>query len=121
MAGVKVINQECSEDWHLYHADCVDVLAGLPDNSIDYSIFSPPFQSLYVFSDSPRDVSNSVDDGTFWRHFEFVIAGLWRTIKPGRLVSVHCMPLPTSKQRDGFIGLRDFPGEIIAAFQIGRA
>lgn len=112
-----VLDQKSGEDFCLYNADCVDVLAGIPTNSLHYSIFSPPFQSLYVFSDSPRDVSNAVDDATFWRQFEFVIDGLMRCMKPGRLVSVHCMPLPTSKLRDGFIGLRDFPGEIVAAFQ----
>ena len=112
-----VLDQTSGEYWHLYHADCIDVLACLPADSLNYSIFSPPFQSLYVFSDSLRDVSNAVDDATFWRQFEFVIDGLYRAMMPGRLVSVHCMPLPTSKLRDGFIGLRDFPGEIVAAFQ----
>lgn len=114
---MKVLNQINGEDWHIYHADCIEVLSGLPESSLHYSIFSPPFQSLYVFSDSPRDVSNAGDDATFWRQFEFVIVGLHRAMMPGRLVSVHCMPLPTSKLRDGFIGFRDFPGEIIAAFQ----
>lgn len=117
MGSMMVIDQAHSDDWHLWQADCVDVLAGLPDNSIHYSIFSPPFQSLYVFSDDPRDVSNNTDDATFWEHFSFVIAGIYRVIKPGRLVSVHCMQLPTSKLRDGFIGLRDFRGEIIRGFQ----
>jgi hypothetical protein len=80
-------------------------------------VFSPPFSSLYTFSDDPRDISNNADDAVFWEHFRFVIAELRRTIMPGRLVSIHCMQLPTSKQRDGFIGLRDFRGDIIRAFQ----
>lgn len=114
---VMVLNQQEGENWRLWHADCVDILRGLPENSVHYSIFSPPFQSLYVFSDDPRDVSNNTNDETFWKHFAFVIRGLHKIIKSGRLVSIHCMQLPTSKLRDGFIGLRDFRGEIIAAFQ----
>lgn len=112
-----VLDQAMGEAWCLWNADCVDVLAGMPDASVHYSIFSPPFQSLYVFSDDPRDVSNNNDDATFWRHFGFVIDGLARVVMPGRLVSIHCMQLPTSKLRDGFIGLRDFRGQIISAFQ----
>lgn len=114
---VMVLDQSKGEDWRLWNADCVEVLSGIPDNSVHYSIFSPPFQSLYVFSDDPRDVSNNNDDATFWQHFGFVIDGLARVLVPGRLVSVHCMQLPTSKLRDGFIGLRDFRGQIIAAFE----
>jgi hypothetical protein len=114
---VMVLDQVSGNGWHLWHADCVDVMRGIPEGSVHYSIFSPPFQSLYVFSDDPRDVSNNTDDGTFWEHFGFVIDGLRRITMAGRLVSVHCMQLPTSKLRDGFIGLRDFRGEIIAAFQ----
>lgn len=115
--GVKVLDQCNGNGWHVYNADCVEVLSGLPEDSIHYSIFSPPFQSLYTFSDSPRDLSNTASDAVFWDHFRFVISGLMRSTMPGRLVSIHCMQLPTSKQRDGFIGLRDFRGEIIRAFQ----
>lgn len=112
-----VHDQAHGEDWTLWNGDCVAVLDGIPDNSLHFSIFSPPFQSLYVFSDDPRDLSNTSDDAVFWRHFRFVISGLARAIMPGRLVSIHCMQLPTSKLRDRFIGLRDFRGEIIREFQ----
>ena len=112
-----VLDQVNGDGWHIWNADCVDVMRGLPDNSVHYTIFSPPFQSLYVFSDDPRDVSNNTDDTVFWQHFGFVIEGLWHVTMPGRLVSIHCMQLPTSKLRDGFIGLRDFRGQIIRAFQ----
>lgn len=115
--GVTVLDQASGDGWHLWNADCVDVLRGLPANTLHYSIFSPPFASLYTFSDSERDVSNNRDDTVFWKHFRFVIEGLARAMMPGRLVSIHCMQLPTSKLRDGFIGLRDFRGEIIRAFQ----
>ena len=118
MAGsVKVIDQASGDGWHIYCGDCIEVARGLPDNSLHYTIFSPPFESLYTFSDDPRDLSNCADSATFWTHFRFLIAELHRATMPGRLVSIHCMQLPTSKLRDGFIGLRDFRGEIIRAFQ----
>ena len=115
--AVKVLDQACGKNWHLYRADAVEVLRGLPAGSLHYTIYSPPFSSLYTFSDDPRDLSNCKDDATFWRHYEFTAAELARVTMPGRLVSIHCMQLPTSKLRDGFIGLRDFRGDIIRAHQ----
>lgn len=112
-----VINQAGGEDWTLFHGDCIEVTRGLPDDSLHYTIYSPPFQSLYTFSDDPRDLSNCVDDETFWTHYRFLISELARATMPGRLMTIHCMQLPTSKVRDGFIGLRDFRGEIIRAHQ----
>lgn len=112
-----VRDQQHGEGWTLWNGDAVEVLSGIPDGTLHYSIFSPPFQSLYVFSDDPRDLSNTSDDEVFWTHFRFVIAGLARAMMAGRLVSIHCMQLPTSKLRDGFIGLRDFRGAIIRAFE----
>lgn len=101
----------------MYHGDCVEVLRGLPADSVDYSIFSPPFSSLYTYSNSPYDMGNVRDDGEFFAHFAYLISELRRVIKPGHLVSFHCMDLPTSKERDGHIGLRDFPGDLIRAFE----
>ena len=101
----------------MYHGDCVEVLRGLPADSVDYSIFSPPFSSLYTYSNSPHDMGNVRDDGEFFAHFAYLISELRRVIKPGHLVSFHCMDLPTSKERDGHIGLRDFPGDLIRAFE----
>jgi hypothetical protein len=115
--GVKVIDQAEGDDWKIWNGDCVDVARGLPDGSLHYTVFSPPFESLYTFSDDPRDMSNCTDSATFWTHFRFLIAELYRATMPGRLCSIHCMQLPTSKLRDGFIGLRDFRGEIIRGFQ----
>jgi len=112
-----VLGQEQGHDWILYHGDCVEVIKGIPDNSIHYSIFSPPFASLYVYSNSNRDMGNCKDDGEFSEHFQFLVKELHRVIMPGRLVSFHCMNLPTTKARDGFIGIKDFRGELIKAFQ----
>lgn len=112
---VKVADQKSGEGWTLWNGDCVDVTRGLPDNSVHQVIYSPPFESLYTFSDDPRDMSNCRDKDTFWTHYMFLIREYYRAMKPGRIASVHCMNLPTSKQRDGFIGIRDFRGEVIRA------
>lgn len=111
------IDQTVTEQWAVYNGDCVDVLRGIPDASIGYSIFSPPFSSLYTYSNSPRDMGNCRDDDDFFEHFGFLIDELRRVMMPGRDVSFHCMLLPTSKVRDGVIGLKDFRGDLIRAFQ----
>jgi len=113
------IDQTVTDQWTLFNGDCVEVLRGLPAHSIDYSIFSPPFASLYTFSNSPRDMGNVRNDEEFFEHFSFLVAELRRIMKPGRNVSFHCMLLPTSKERDGYIGLKDFRGDLIRAFQAG--
>jgi hypothetical protein len=95
----------------------VDVTRGLPDNSVHTVVYSPPFESLYTFSDDPRDMSNCRDKDTFWTHYTFLIKEYFRAMKPGRIAAVHCMQLPTSKTRDGFIGIRDFRGEVVRAHQ----
>lgn len=111
------IDQVVTDNYALYHGDCVEVLRGLPDASVGYSIFSPPFASLYTYSNSPRDMGNVRNDGEFFEHFEYLIAELRRVMKPGRNVSFHCMDMPSSKERDGVIGLKDFPGDLLRAFQ----
>lgn len=113
----RVIDQAEGQNWKVWNGDCVEVARGLPSDKMHYTVFSPPFESLYTFSDDPRDMSNCTNSKTFWDHFSFLIAELYRATMPGRLCSIHCMQLPTSKTRDGFIGLRDFRGEIIRAFQ----
>lgn len=105
------------DDWTMHLGDCVEVARELPEASVDFSVFSPPFASLYTYSNSPRDMGNTKSHGEFFEHLAFLIPELYRIIKPGRLCSVHCMNLPTSKVRDGVIGLSDFRGEIIRAFQ----
>lgn len=112
-----VINQEVSENFALFNGDCVDVAKTLPDNSIDFSVYSPPFESLYVFSNSERDMGNAASSADFWQHYRYLITEMYRAMKPGRLVAVHCMNLPTSKTRDGYIGIKDFRGEIIKSHQ----
>lgn len=112
-----VINQEHGENWTLYNGDCIEVMKGLPDESIHFSIFSPPFASLYTYSNSERDLGNCKNDDEFYKHFWFVAKELYRIIKPGREVSFHCMNIPTTKTHHGYIGLRDFRGELIRLFE----
>lgn len=114
---MNVLNQASGDNYTVFHGDCVDVLRGIPDATIDYSIFSPPFASLYTYSNSPRDMGNVRNDAEFFEHFAFLIAELRRVMKPGHNVSFHCMLMPTSKERDGYIGLKDFRGDLIRAFQ----
>lgn len=114
---MNIINQEIRPKWALYNADCVEVVANLPDNSVGYSVFSPPFASLYTYSDSPRDMGNSRTYEEFAGHFAFLAADLFRVTKQGRLVSFHCANIPLMKERDGVIGLRDFRGDMIRWFQ----
>jgi DNA modification methylase len=114
---LNVMDQCVGDDFAIYRGDCCEVTRGLPDQSIGYSVYSPPFSSLFVYSASDRDLGNSHSDEQFWEHYKFLIKEMRRILKPGRLISVHCMDLPTSKQMHGYIGLRDFPGEIIKAHQ----
>lgn len=114
---MKVIQQELHDNWAMYHGDCCEVIKGLPNNSIGYSIFSPPFSSLYVYSNYLEDMGNNKDDEEFYKQFSFLIPELFRVLKPGRNVSFHCMDIPAMKERDGYIGLKDFPGDLIRMFQ----
>ena len=101
----------------IHHGDCIEGIQALPDNSIDYSIYSPPFASLYTYSASERDMGNCRSHEEFFAHYAFLCDELYRVLKPGRLISFHCMLLPTSKERDGHIGLTDFRGDLIRAHQ----
>lgn len=111
------LNQAIHEQFTVMHGDCCELIKKLPDDSIGYTIFSPPFASLYTYSDSERDMGNCADDEEFWKHFNYLIPELQRVTKPGRHVSFHCMNIPAMKERDGYIGLKDFRGDLIRAFQ----
>lgn len=112
---MKVLDQASGKNYTIYNADCVEVAQQLPDNSIDFSVYSPPFSSLYVYSNSDRDMGNCKTHSEFFEQYKFLIKEKLRITKPGRLSAVHCMNLPTTKGRDGFIGMYDFRGEIIKA------
>lgn len=114
---MKVKNQYVDEKMALYHGDSCEVLTEFPSDSVHFEIYSPPFASLYTYSNSERDLGNSKDKHEFYEHFEFIVKELYRVLMPGRLMAVHCMNLPTSKSRDGFIGIDDFRGDLIRMYQ----
>lgn len=123
LQGQVNIVDEYSEDTHtgegytVHLGDCVKWARRMDDNSIDYSVFSPPFADLFVYSNSDHDMGNCKDDNEFVEQFRFLVSELFRVLKPGRNVSFHCMNLPTTKMRQGFIGIRDFRGDLIRVFQ----
>lgn len=113
---VEILDQIITDRWGMYQGDCVEVLKGIPSNSVHYSIFSPPFSSLFTYSNSIRDMGNSTDV-EFNEQFNFFIPELYRVMMPGRLISVHCSDIPAMKERDGYIGLKDFPGDLLRLFE----
>jgi DNA modification methylase len=116
MAIVRCDGEVLGRSFAAYWGDCVDVVSQLPADSIDFSVYSPPFGSLFVYSESAADMGNSTD-AEFAKHYGFLIAEKFRVTKPGRLTAVHCSDLPMTKWRDGAIGIKDFSGQIIAAHE----
>ena len=114
---MKVLDQVTENKYAVYNGDSCEVLKAIPDNSIHYTIFSPPFASLYTYSNSDRDMGNSKGDDEFYNHFIYLAKELYRITMPGRLLSFHCMDLPLMKERDGVIGLKDFPSIIRQTFE----
>ena len=117
MDRINVIDSAISDRYALYNGDSAEILKGIPTNSIHYSIFSPPFASLYTYSNSERDLGNCRTTTEFYKQFKYIVDELYRVMMPGRLISFHCMDLPLSKERDGIIGIRDFRGELIKLFE----
>jgi DNA modification methylase len=115
MANVRCLNDAHGDTWAAYHGDCVDVLRQLPSNSIDFSIYSPPFSGLYIYNDSEADMGNSASDEEFFEHYDYMVQELYRIMRPGRIVVVHCKDLVYYKNQRGSAGLRDFPGGLIYA------
>jgi len=114
---MKVLNQASGNGWQLYNADTVEVCSALPESSVDFCIFSPPFASLYTYSNSDRDLGNCRSVEEFGEHFAHLLPSIHRAMRKGRLMAMHCMLLPASKQNDGYIGLKDFRGDLIRAAQ----
>lgn len=108
---------ERGDNWTMFHGDCVERIREIESDSVGFSVFSPPFASLYTYSDDEADMGNCRCDEEFFEHFGFLAPELLRVTQPGRLLSFHCMLLPTSKVRDGVIGLRDFRGDLIRIFE----
>ena len=116
-ADAYVTDEATGEGWRLMLGDSCERIAEVETDSVDLSVFSPPFASLYTYSPSPRDLGNSHDRDEFFEHFGFIIGELLRITKPGRLACVHVQQLSTTKATHGVVGLTDFRGQVIAAFQ----
>ncbi len=114
---MNVLEQVIENRYAIYNGDSCEIVKAIPDNSVHYTIFSPPFASLYTYSNSDRDMGNSKGDDEFYNHFIFLAKELYRVTMPGRLLSFHCMDLPLMKERDGVIGLKDFPAIIRKIFE----
>lgn len=114
---MEVINQYIGKNFAFYNGDSCEVLKGIPDSSIHFSVFSPPFADLYTYSDSDRDLGNCKSSEEFDIHLGYIARQLNRVLMPGRIVAVHCMDMPAQKFKDGFIGAKDFPGELIRVFE----
>lgn len=114
---IRALDEAHGEGWSLFQGDCVDVCAQMPERCIDFAVYSPPFSSLYTYSDSDRDMGNCATDAEFIAHYSYVARELYRMMRPGRLVAVHCKDLVDYKGRDGRAGLRDFPGDLIRAHE----
>jgi DNA modification methylase len=114
---IKAVEQVVTNDYAIYQGDACELIRAIPGDSVHFGVQSPPFEGLYRFSAYDRDISNNGDAESFFEHYAFLIQELLRVTKPGRLHSVHCMQLPRNKGRNGFIGMRDFRGEIVRAYE----
>lgn len=117
MDQIRCLNASEGEHYKAINGDCVDVMRQLPSNSIDLSVYSPPFSGLYIYNDSAADMGNSSNDAEFFEHYSFLLTELYRATVPGRLSVVHCKDLVFYKTQRGTAGLRDFPGGIIRAHE----
>lgn len=115
--NMKVIDQCITDKFALYCGDSCEIMKGIPNNSIGYSIFSPPFADLYTYSNSERDMGNVKGYGMFFEQFKFIISELYRILKDGRSISFHCMQIPAMLERDGYLGIKDFKGDLIREFE----
>ena len=113
----EVLKQANGKNWTAYNGDSCEVIKAFPDNSIDFSVYSPPFANLYIYSDSMADMGNCEDMDEFIRHYEYLLREMHRVTVTGRLTAVHCKDLPLYFNRDGAAGLVDFPGKIVAAHE----
>lgn len=113
---VKAVDQVVTKDYAIYQGDACELIRAVPSGSVHFGIHSPPFEGLYKFSNYDRDISNN-DGASFWEHYAFLIQELLRVTMAGRIHAVHVMQLPTSKIRHGVIGMRDFRGEVVRAYE----
>jgi DNA modification methylase len=113
----RVMDEAHGSGWSLYNGDSAEVLPGLPDRSVDFAVFSPPFSSTYTYSPSDRDLGNVPNDRMFWEQFGYISRELLRVMRPGRLVALHVANLPAYENTHGYSGRRDFRGDTIRHFE----
>ena len=114
---IKIGDKKITDRYGIYNGDTTEIITQFPDNSMGLEVYSPPFSQLYTYSNSDRDLGNSRNDDEFYTHFEFIAKELYRILRGGRVMAVHCMQIPAMKERDGYIGLKDFRGDLIRLFQ----
>lgn len=114
---VRCLGERHGDRFAAYHGDCVSIVGQWPDASVDFTVYSPPFSNLFVYSDSAADMGNAGTDAEFFEHYGFLLRELYRVTVPGRLSAVHCSDLPLQKWKDGVIGIKDLSGDIIKAHQ----
>lgn len=115
--GMNVKDQYITDRYAMYCGDTTEVIKNVANDSVGLIVYSPPFSSLYCYSNSDRDLGNSRNDEEFFMHFDFIVKELYRILMPGRIMAVHCMNIPAMKERDGYIGIKDFRGDLIRCFQ----
>src|SRR5271166_2268556 len=113
MKTLLCVNDRHGQNFAAYQGDCYEVMRQLPADSIDFSVYSPPFGNLFVYSESAADMGNSTDE-EFAEQYAYAVREIFRLTKPGRITAVHCSDLPLTKWRDGQVGIKDFSGQIIA-------
>lgn len=114
---INCIDHQAGINWTMFRGDCVEVVAQLPPMSVDVAIYSPPFSDLFIYSESERDMGNCESDDQFSEHYAHLLRSMFNVLRPGRMACVHVSDLPARKSKEGFIGLRDFSGEVIRAHQ----
>lgn len=112
-----ILSQETGDNWTAIHGDCCEAIRDIPDASVGFTIYSPPFSHLFIYSDSERDMGNAANDAEFLEHYRILTAELYRATKPGRIVAVHCSDLPRKKSLAGYVGLYDLSGDIVRAHE----
>lgn len=115
--GMNVKDQYITDRYAMYCGDTTEIIGGVDNNSVGLIVYSPPFSSLYTYSNSDRDLGNSRNDEEFFMHFDYIVEELYRILMSGRIMAVHCMNIPAMKERDGYIGIKDFRGDLIRCFQ----
>jgi DNA modification methylase len=114
---IKCLGEAHGKNYGIYWGDCADVVRQIPSESVGFSVYSPPFSNLFVYSDSEADMGNSADDDEFFTHYGFLIREKFRVTIPGRLSAVHCSDIPLTKWKDGMIAIKDLSGKIIRAHE----